>query len=99
MALYTYFGRSFEFFVGIQLALFVRKGGLERTNKIRFTYIGFIMIFVCVGIMSRLAIPPGWSAGLHNPFGIVTNNYLLPICIAMFFYGLITESSHLKKIL
>ncbi|MDB5153969.1 MAG: acyltransferase [Mucilaginibacter sp.] len=99
MMLYTYFGRCFEFFVGIQLALFVRKGGLERTNKIRFTYIGFIMIFVCVGVMSRLAIPQGWSAGLHNPFGIVTNNYLLPVCIAMFFYGLITESSHLKKIL
>jgi peptidoglycan/LPS O-acetylase OafA/YrhL len=52
-----------------------------------------------VGIMSRLAIPQGWSAGLHNPFGIITNNYLLPVCIAMFFYGLITENSHLKKIL
>ncbi len=49
--------------------------------------------------MSRLAIPRGWSAGLHNPFGIFTNNYLLPICIATFFYGLITESSNLKKIL
>lgn len=99
MMLYTYFGRCFEFFVGIQLALFVRKGGLERTNKIRYTYIGCIMIFVCVAIMSQLAIPMGWSAGLHNPFGIVTNNYLLPICIATFFYGLITESSSMKKIL
>jgi peptidoglycan/LPS O-acetylase OafA/YrhL len=99
MMLYTYFGRCFEFFVGIQLALFVRKKGVERTNKIRYTYIGFLMIFVCVGIMSRLTIPMGWSAGLHNPFGIITNNYLLPVCIATFFYGLITESSNLKKIL
>ncbi|MGZ3764983.1 MAG: acyltransferase family protein [Mucilaginibacter sp.] len=97
--LYTYFGRCFEFFVGIQLALFVRKGGLERSNKIRYTYIGFIMIFFCVGIMSRLAIPIGWTAGLHNPFGIITNNYLLPVCIATFFYGLITETSYLKTIL
>ena len=99
MMLYTYFGRCFEFFVGIQLALFVRKKGWERTNKIKYTYIGFIMIFVCVGIMSKLNIPQGWSAGLHNPFGIVTNNYLLPVCIVLFFYGLITESSHLKKVL
>ncbi|HEY4194485.1 MAG TPA: acyltransferase [Mucilaginibacter sp.] len=99
MMLYTYFGRCFEFFVGIQLALLVRKKGLERSNKIKYTYIGFVMIFVCVAIMSRLTIPMGWSAGLHNPFGIITNNYLLPICIAAFFYGLITEGSNLKKIL
>ncbi len=98
-ALYTYFGRCFEFFVGIQLALLVRKKGLERANKIKYTYIGFILIFVCVVIMSRLTIPQGWTAGLHNPFGIITNNYLLPVCIAMFFYGLITESSPLKNIL
>lgn len=99
MMLYTYFGRCFEFFVGIQLALFIRKNGLERTNGIKYTYIGFFLIFFCIWIMSQLAIPPGWSAGLHNPFGIVTNNYLLAISIAMFFYGLITETSFLKKIL
>lgn len=99
MMLYTYFGRCFEFFVGIQLALLLKKRGLERTNKIPFTYIGFVLIFVCVGIMSRLNIPRGWSAGLHNPFGVVTNNYLLPVCIAMFFYGLITEKSLMKKVL
>ncbi len=99
MMLYTYFGRCFEFFVGIKLALFVRKKGLERNNKVPYTYIGFIAIFVCVAIMSRLAIPMGWSAGLHNPFGIITNNYLLPVCIATFFYGLITEESKMKKVL
>lgn len=99
MMLYTYFGRCFEFFIGIKLALYVRKHGLERSDKIRFTYIGFVGIFACVGIMSRLTIPLGWSAGLHNPFGIITNNYVLPICIATFFYGLITESSHMKKVL
>jgi peptidoglycan/LPS O-acetylase OafA/YrhL len=99
MMLYTYFGRCFEFFVGIQLALLVHKKGLERTNKIPYTYIGFIAIFVCVAIMSRLTIPMGWSAGLHSPFGIVTNNYILPVCIATFFYGLITEGSNMKKVL
>jgi peptidoglycan/LPS O-acetylase OafA/YrhL len=99
MMLYTYFGRCFEFFVGIQLALFIRKKGLERTNRIKYTYIGFFLIFFCIWIMSQLAIPSGWSAGLHNPFGIITNNYLLAISIAMFFYGLITETSFLKKIL
>ena len=27
------------------------------------------------------------------------SNYLLPVCIATFFYGLITESSNMKKVL
>ena len=99
MMLYTYFGRCFEFFVGIKLALLIRRKGTARSNKVPYTYIGFILIFVCVGIMSRLPIPQGWSAGLHNPIGIITNNYLLPICIATFFYGLITEGSRMKKVL
>ena len=99
MMLYTYFGRCFEFFVGIKLALFVRQHGVERTNKIRFTYLGFAGIFACIAAMSKYRIPMGWSAGLHNPLGIITNNYVLPIFIAMFFYGLITEGSNLKKVL
>ncbi len=99
MMLYTYFGRCFEFFVGIQLAMFVRKRGLERSNKIPYTYIGFFFIFFCVAIMACLPIPKGWTAGLHSPFGIATNNYLLAISIATFFYGLITETTVLKGIL
>lgn len=99
MMVYTFIGRCFEFFVGIQLALIVRKKGIERTNKIKYTYFGFLMIFFCIWIMSTLGIPQGWTAGLHNPWGIVTNNYLLAICIAMFFYGLLTETTVLKKVL
>lgn len=99
MMLYTYFGRCFEFFVGIRLAIFIRKRGIERINRLNFTYIGFASIFICVAVMALLPIPAGWSAGLHNPFGIVTNNYLLAIAIATFFYGLITETTVLKRIL
>jgi peptidoglycan/LPS O-acetylase OafA/YrhL len=97
--IYTFFGRCFEFFVGIQLALILLKKGVYRTNNLKYTYIGFLLMMVCVGIMSTLAIPQGWMAGLHNPFGIVTNNYLLPPCIALFFYGLLTESTVFKKVL
>jgi peptidoglycan/LPS O-acetylase OafA/YrhL len=99
MMIHTFFGRCFEFFVGIQLALILLKKGTERKNCISYTYIGFLLMFVCVGVMSLLAIPKGWSAGLHNPLGIFTNNYLLAVSIALFFYGLLTEVSILKKIL
>jgi peptidoglycan/LPS O-acetylase OafA/YrhL len=99
MMLYTFLGRCFEFFAGIQLALIVRKKTLDGTSKKKFTYIGFAAIFVCVWIMSMLPIPKGEVAGLHSPFGIITNNYLLAASIALFFYGLLTETTVLKKIL
>ncbi|RVT98335.1 acyltransferase [Mucilaginibacter limnophilus] len=97
--LFTFLGRCFEFFIGIQLALYMLRNGFERGNKIPYTYLGFIAIFVCVYIMALQPVPAGWAAGLQHPVGIFTNNYILPICIALFFYGLLTEGSIMKKVL
>ena len=97
--LFTFFGRCFEFFVGIQLARFVLKNGLGRTNKFNYTWSGFVLIFVCVFIMSVQPITKPWTAGLETPVGIITNNYFLCIAIALMFYGLLTEHSFLKKTL
>ena len=99
MMLYTFLGRCFEFYTGIQLALTVRKKELVSSRGMKFTYLGFFMIFLCVWIMSILPIPAGQVAGLHSPLGIVTNNYILAISIAFFFYGILTEATLLKKIL
>jgi peptidoglycan/LPS O-acetylase OafA/YrhL len=101
MFLYTFLGRCFEFFAGIQLALIVKKRHAQINGQAKtwFTYGGFLLIFVCVWVMSILPIPKGEVAGLHHPFGIITNNYLLASSIAMFFYGLLTETTILKKIL
>lgn len=99
MMLYTFIGRCFEFFAGIQLALIIKRRGAERSGWFKLTYLGFLLIFICVGIMSTLRAPQGWEFGLQNPWGIVTNNYLLAISITVFFYGLLTESTWLKKIL
>jgi len=86
-----------SFFAGIQLALIVRRKNLNGQAKTGYTYLGFGLIFVCVWILSVLPIPKGQLAGLHNPLGIVTNNYLLAASIALFFYGLLTETTILKK--
>jgi peptidoglycan/LPS O-acetylase OafA/YrhL len=99
MMVHTFLGRCFEFFAGIQLALLIKKKGFTRSNRFSFTYAGFVLIFFCIWIMSTLSIPPGWTAGLHNPFGIITNNYLLAVAITLFFYGLLTEATVLKQIL
>ena len=97
--LFTFFGRCFEFFVGVQLARYVIKNGFNRTNKFNFTYSGFATIFVCVFIMAMQPITKPWIAGLESPIGIITNNYLLCIAVALFFYGLLTENTLAKKIL
>ena len=99
MFLFTFIGRCFEFFVGIQLARYIIKKGVTRTNKVNFTYLGFVLIFVCVLIMALQPIPKPWVAGLESPIGIITNNYILCITIALFFYGLLTETTVLKGIL
>ena len=95
--LFTFFGRCFEFFVGIQLARHVIKNGFTRTKKINFTYWGFALIFVCVFIMALQPITKPWTAGLESPVGIITNNYFLCIAVALFFYGILTETTIFKR--
>jgi peptidoglycan/LPS O-acetylase OafA/YrhL len=97
--LFTFFGRCFEFFVGIQLARYVLKNGFTRTNKISFTYGGFVMIFVCVFVMALQPVIKPWVAGLETPIGIITNNYFLCVMVALFFYGILTEQTIFKRLL
>jgi len=99
MMLYTFLGRCFEFFVGIQLALIMLNKGFENKGRLNYTYTGFILIFVFVAVMATLPVPNGWIAGLQNPFGIVLNNYLIAFSIALFFYGLLTEKTGMRKVL
>jgi peptidoglycan/LPS O-acetylase OafA/YrhL len=96
---FTFFGRCFEFFVGVQLARYVLKNGFTRTSKINFTYTGFFLIFVCVFVMALQPIPKGWNAGVESPIGIITNSYFLCIAVALFFYGILTETTLFKRFL
>jgi peptidoglycan/LPS O-acetylase OafA/YrhL len=96
---FTFFGRCFEFFVGVQLARYVLKNGFTRTNKISFTYGGFVLIFVCVFIMALQQPIAPWIAGMETPIGIITNNYFLCVMVAFFFYGILTEETAFKKLL
>lgn len=100
----TFFGRCFEFFVGIQLALIVKKqytGRAHETRNIgyRYTIGGSVYIFFCLVLLYFNAIYFDLPQGSRNGYGIFINNLILPIGIAIFFYGLISESTILKKIL
>ncbi|QQL48555.1 acyltransferase family protein [Mucilaginibacter ginkgonis] len=99
MMVYTFLGRCFEFFVGVKLATIFLKKRITSSETPKFTYSGLLLVFTAPLIMSLLTIPRGWTAGLHNPRGIITNNYFLAIAIALFFYGLLTENTWLKRLL
>lgn len=97
--LFTFFGRCFEFFVGVQLARIVLNKGFARTNKIAYTYIGFLLMMLCVLAMAYQPVPKGWAAGVQSPAGIIINNYFLCVAVALFFYGILTENTLFKKVL
>ncbi len=92
MLLYTFFGRSTEFFAGIALALFIKKKNVP-IIPVKFTYLGSGLIVFILLVMALL-IKQG-----HSYIYLVINNFILPFAIAIFFYGLITEQSFLKKML
>lgn len=94
----TFFGRCFEFFVGMYVALKVSKDIKERKG-IWFTASGVLSFFVLLGVLAFYA----WTGNIETingfPFGVLVFNFLIPASFGLLFYGLVTESSWLKQLL
>lgn len=100
--IYTFFGRSFEFFVGILLALIIKRQyptsevGYHMGNK--FTLVGLIGIILV--IISISTFQSGmFRYGIFSPQGLLIHNFILPIMIAIFFLGLIIEKTLVSSFL
>lgn len=98
---FTFFGRCFEIFMGIILALNYKKIPVNPDNKIKFTYIGFLLMLGGVWLIAQIPITGHIyeAFGMESPAGIIINNCLLVPAIAIFFFGLIKEETVFKKIL
>jgi peptidoglycan/LPS O-acetylase OafA/YrhL len=103
--LYTFFGRFFEFYVGIWLAKKTAASGATTRSSGRsfpaFTAGGLAGI---AGVVVALAAIRSTTAdrhlyGVHHPAGIALNNLVLPLFIAAFYWGLIREASVVRRIL
>lgn len=95
----TFFGRCFEFIVGIFLARHLLINGFVRTKKINFTLLGCLLIFISlVVLMLQAKLNPGKFI-TQTIIGVITNNYILSTSIAILFFGLLTEATLVKKIL
>lgn len=93
----TFFGRCFEFFAGIALALFMLRFGETKNKGFYFTAAGIIFIFFCLTLMAKTNSFFDSGAGIANYAGRIVHHALLPIGVVMFFYGLITESTLVSR--
>jgi peptidoglycan/LPS O-acetylase OafA/YrhL len=99
----TFFGRCFEFFVGIGLSLLYlkfrkdfEKPGLRFFN---YTYLGLALIILNLFIMEEISRHLKVQHATMVWQGILVANFFLPVCIALFFWGLATERSVINGIL
>ena len=98
MTAYTFFGRCFEFFVGISLALFFGEAKKEKQYTFNFTYFG---VFVIVSSLYLLSTLQGIEKfGVQTNIGLIINNIFLPLIgISSLFYGLIREKTLIERFL
>jgi peptidoglycan/LPS O-acetylase OafA/YrhL len=95
---YSFFGRVFEFFVGIFMAILFKKSNLSHHMNFNFTYMGVLGIIVSVFLISLYADSQG--LGIRKLNGKVINNFILPVIgIGPLFWGLLTEKTKLRSIL
>lgn len=93
---YTFAGRSFEFFVGMQLAFLVKEQ-TEMRNGMKFTAGGILA--VAAGLTAMAWVSMGHTVSLDTAEGIVLNNIVLPISVTLFFYGLLREETFVSTLL
>ena len=97
---YTFFGRAFEFFVGMFLARYLTRSGSEapRSSGSWMTWISLGMMAAAVYLMSLYRME-GYLYGVDHPVGRTVNNLVLPLAIACLFLGLIREKSLVRRVL
>jgi len=100
MLTYTFFGRCGEFLCGMALAFFVHRRA-DRVATLRpayYTWMGLVWMALCV-IGGAIVNPTTESPVSYSPAGLVLNNLLLPVGIAVFFLGLLWEDTRVRRLL
>lgn len=95
----TFFGRSLEFFAGVALAYIMNfKPEIFLKFKKYKTSTGFLIFFFSLTGIALFA-KDSFTHGVTRWEGRLIHETLLPIGIAIFFWGLLTEKTWLRKIL
>ena len=96
----TFFGRSFEFFFGMLLAFLMKKEkGIQFLKTLKkptlFGGISILISIIAIAFFAR----NNFVHGVERWEGRVIHEFLLPVAIAVFFWGLISEKTIISKIL
>jgi len=101
VALYTFFGRFPEFLIGMHLGLHLlgeKKLHEPRLLQKHYTWAGVLGLAACVLIYMKLN-SPDLLYGVFHPVGVLVNNLVQPVFIALLLYGLIREDTWLRRTL
>jgi peptidoglycan/LPS O-acetylase OafA/YrhL len=98
VASYSFFGRFTEFFIGIGLAILLKRIKTKHDFSL-FTCLGLTLF--CFGVYGLMFVKEFYHVnyGTSHPIGIIINNLYLPISIAILFIGLISERTMLSRLL
>jgi peptidoglycan/LPS O-acetylase OafA/YrhL len=95
----TFFGHFFEFFAGAFLALIIlKKEGRDAIVARSYKW----TIYGTLGSLIVMAIPvvlQAIQASSQRTVYILCNNFILPVMVALLYYGLMTERTGLSKLL
>ena len=93
---FTFFGRCFEFFIGMTVAIFIDKFPYRLKYS---TYFGLVSTIIFIYLLSIIKLDTQ-SYGSDTLFGKIINTLLLPLFgIAPLLFGLIKEKTFISKIL
>ena len=97
MVLYTFFGRSFDFFAGIILAKVYQQRGHTINNKQLFTSSGILGVLLCVVLLALVRGDARY--GVFTTPGLIIHHLVLPASTALLLWGLLVERSWVQRFL
>lgn len=93
----TFFGYFLNFFAGAYLALLIlRSGSGQKIEGFKLTYCGLFLITICMVVSVYIT---GLPKEKSNMLQIVTNNFIIPFPIGIFYFGLIRENTIISRLL
>lgn len=95
---YTFFGRCIEFLVGIALALLIRTSFQSSTSPSSiYTLVGTALIMLCLYLLNQGDM--GYKNEAISYTGLLVNNALLALAVAILLLGLIKEKNAITTFL
>lgn len=101
--LYTFFGRAFEFILGMLVSELILTNKIKNFKNPVYTYTGIIFSFATIvaltfiAFYSRVTENEKQVVAMFTSEGLLVHNFILPIGFALIILGLATENSRLQN--